>query len=51
MLNLKNPSTKHTEIWGTMKRPNLKIAGIKERDETQVKGTEYFHQKHRRKFS
>ena len=28
------------EIWDTMKRPNLKIVGIQEREELQLKGTE-----------
>ena len=28
------------EIWDTMKRPNLRIIGIEEREETQFKGPE-----------
>ena len=33
------------EICDTMKRPNLRIIEIKEREDTQVKGTEMFSTK------
>ena len=38
-INLKNAQN-IKEIWDTMKRPNLRIIGVKEREEIQVKGTE-----------
>ena len=33
------------KIWDTMKIPNLRIIGIKEREDTQVKGIEMFSTK------
>jgi hypothetical protein len=30
----------HADIWDTMKRPNLKIMGMEEREEIQTKGTD-----------
>ena len=40
------------EIWDTMKRPNLRIIGIEEGEESQLKGPEnFFQQNHRKKLS
>lgn len=38
--NVRSPGTNIQEIWDKMKRTNLRIIGIKEGEETQVKGTE-----------
>ena len=41
ILHLKNsPGTKAQEVWDTMKRPNVRIIGIEEGEDTQVKSTE-----------
>ena len=52
MLNLKrNPGTKHIEIWHTMKKTNLGIVEIEERERNPgQKHRKYFQQNHRRKF-
>jgi hypothetical protein len=46
ILHLKNsPGTKAQEVWDTMKRPNVRIIGIEEGEETQGKGIEIIFNK------
>lgn len=45
----KNSDKNFQEIWDIMKRPNLRMVGIKAGEETHVNGTEkYFQQSHRK---
>lgn len=52
MLTLNNFLTQNMqEIWDTMKRLNLRIIGIKEGEETQLKGQENIFSKIKEYFS
>ena len=37
------------EIWDAMKRPNLRIGGLEEGEDSVLQGTDIFNEKHRRK--
>lgn len=51
-VNSKKLTQNIQEIWGTIKRPNLRIIGIEKGEESQFKEPQkYFQQNHRRKFS
>ena len=39
------------EIWDAMKRPNLRIGGLEEGEDSVLQGTDIFNEKHRRKLS
>lgn len=47
--NVKNQGTKHPRNPRYMKRPNLRIIGIEEGEETQAKGTENIKTKQNKK--